>query len=137
MHTKVGHLLNSVQSLIQPTFGAVDCFFFWAVRSLLHGQVFVTDPVKEMDYENMQQLIGEFVKACDMGWMNGVDGEYMFRSERNVTVFWKNEALEIFGVAKSEELEDEKISEKIGVLRAFVMSHFNELIIIEHRFHFE
>jgi hypothetical protein len=137
VHDRTMVLLGKKHDSPGPKIGAVDVFYFWAAHSVTYGQVFATDPDSSMDNSKMKEIVGQLVKACDMTWMNGVDGEYMFRGDKEVAVAWKSRELEIYGICKNEDMPDEAITRKMGVLRAFVHDHFAELFITDHRFHFE
>ena len=121
---------------------APEIFYCWALNSLQTGQVFITDPKEEIfgfdkkvAMKNIQDISRQLAKACDMVETNTVDGEYMFRGEKEVIVVWKTKDIELYAIAKSEELPDEKISEKLDELRKFINAHFDDIIISNVKFH--
>jgi len=117
-------------------------FYCWAVHSHTHGQIFITDPLQEefgkkdepSTVKNMQELCKQLAKSCDMVETNGVDGEYMFKGEKEIIVVLKAPTMSIYAVAKKENLKDEDISPKLQELKEYILSRFNELIITENRF---
>ena len=119
-----------------------DIFYCWVINSIQHGQVFITDPLLEVfgskfeldTIKNMQELCKQLAKSCDMVETNGVDGEYMFKGEKEIIVVLKNSSMEIYGIAKKENLKDSEISLKLQELKTFIINNFNELIITENKF---
>ena len=83
----------------------------------------------------MRELYRQLAKSCDMVESNGVDGEYMFRGEKDIIVAYKNKEMELYAVARSEDLPDSMITKKLTELREFVAAHFNELIITDNKFY--
>ena len=125
--------------------GAPEIFYCWAVHSITYGQIYITDPKPEVfddpnpkvARQKMQELCRQLAKSCEMVDTNAVDGEYMFRDEKEVIVAYRNKEMELYAVAKTEDLPDSLITEKLNELRVFVNSHLNEIIITETKFHVE
>lgn len=86
-------------------------------------------------FEKMQDLYRQLAKCYEMVQTNGIDGEYMFRGDKDVIVVFKNKEMEIYAVAKSEDLTDQMVTEKLNELKNFVNANFTKLIITERRFH--
>lgn len=86
-------------------------------------------------YEKMQNLYRQLAKCYEMVQTNGVDGEYMFRGDKDVIVVYKSKDMEIYAVAKSDELKDQKVTEKLNELKTFVNNNINKLIMTERKFH--
>lgn len=92
-------------------------------------------PGRKSPREKMRELYRQLAKSCDMVESNGVDGEYMFRGEKDIIVAYKNKEMELYAVARSEDLPDSMITKKLTELREFVAAHFNELIITDNKFY--
>ena len=86
-------------------------------------------------YEKMQDLYRQLAKCYEMVQTNAVDGEYMFRGDKDVIVVYKSKDMEIYAVAKSDELTDQMVTEKLNELKTFVNNNINKLIITEKKFH--
>lgn len=128
-----------VEEIMRPLEEPHPIFYCWAYHSLQHGQIYVTDPTEEAFGEpysqmKMQELCRQLAKANDMVETNGVDGEYMFRGEKEVIAVFKNKEMEIYAVARSEELPDQQISEALGNLRSYITNNNNYLILSENKF---
>ena len=130
-----------IEVLQRPLVWEPRVFYCWALHSLQYGQIYLTDPLEEFfggtpeeSLAKMQELCKQLAKSCDMVETNAVDGEYMFRGEREVIVVLRTSAMEIYAVARSADLEDKEISTQLAALRAFISAHFNELIITENKF---
>lgn len=145
-------LLRNMEEITKPLTGAPDIFYCWALHSFTHGQVYITDPNPTVfgnsevpsdengeiaGRQKMQVVYRQLAKCNEMVESNNVEGEYMFRDEKEVIVVYKNKEYEIYAVAKNEDLPDNQITEKLGELRNFINQHFNELIISESKFHIE
>jgi hypothetical protein len=134
---------DSIRSLRRPPEGAPPVFYCWAVNSIALGQIYVTDPAESafgdpdihVSTQKMHELCTQIAKAYDMVETNHVDGEYMFRGEKEVVAAYRGKEIEIYGVAKSADLRDEDISEKLTLLREFVRSHMAELFMVDTKFH--
>jgi hypothetical protein len=146
-HAQGFEMMKSINTIGQrrPPAGAPDVFYCWAVHSVEHGQVYITDPSEEAFrgsdrkgvIRNMRALCELLAKTCDMVETNEIDGEYMFRGADDVIAVWKSRELEIYAVARTAALPDEDISVKLGELKTFVRQHFCEIIITATHFQIE
>lgn len=147
-HTAATHIFQELEEkyivqLEKPLDWEPKVFYCWALHSIAYGQVYITDPVsphfagqtKQDSIKKMQELSKQLAKSCDMVETNAVDGEYMFRGEKEVIVVYKCSTHEIYAIAKSEDLKDSELSAKLAELKNFINAHFNELIIVESKFH--
>ncbi|EAY08115.1 hypothetical protein TVAG_497390 [Trichomonas vaginalis G3] len=147
-HSAATHIFAELEekyiaTLEKPLDWEPKVFYCWALHSITYGQVYITDPIsphfkgqKPQDsIKKMQELSKQLAKSCDMVETNAVDGEYMFRDEKEVIVVYKCSTHEIYAVANSADLKDSELSAKLQELKNFINAHFNELIIVESKFH--
>jgi hypothetical protein len=136
---------HSIRNLRRAPDGAPPVFYCWAANSTALGQIYVTDPAEgvfadpdiRVSVLKMHELCRQIAKAYDMVETNHVDGEYMFRGEREVVAALRGRELEIYAVARSGDLPDHEISNELKKLRKFVRGHMAELFITDTRFHIE
>lgn len=131
-----------ITELQQPLNWEPKIFYCWALHSITYGQVYLTDPISEHfkadkpedSFKKMQELCKQLAKSCDMVETNAVDGEYMFRGEKEVIVVYRSSTMEIYAVADSKSLPDKELSNELTKLREFITDNFNNLIITENKF---
>ena len=131
-----------IQELEKPLVWQPDVFYCWALHSIPHGQVYLTDPISdhfksdkpEVSLERMQELCKQLAKSCDMVETNNVEGEYMFKGDKEIIVVYKSNDKEIYAVAEAGKLKEQEISANLSQLKAFIQAHMNELIITEMKF---
>jgi hypothetical protein len=137
-----GHSINALRR--QPD-GAPPVFYCWAVNAIVLGQVYVTDPAEaafggpdsRASVQKMHELCREMARVYDMAESNQIDGEYMLRSEGVVVAVLREREIEIYAVAKAEDLPDEQLSNELKKLREFVRGHMTELFMADSRFQIE
>ena len=143
--TIFGELERCMDKLKQPMEKAPSVFYCWAVQSIPLGQVYITDPDEtvfddpnpKVAAQKMQELCRQLAKSCDMVETNGVDGEYMFRGEKEVVVALKNKDMKLYAVANSADLPDSEISGKLQELKNYIQKNYNEIFLPDNKFHVE
>ena len=131
-----------ITELEKPLVWEPNIFYCWALHSIPHGQVYLTDPISdhfksdkpEESFERMQELCKQLAKSCDMVETNNVEGEYMFKGDKEIIVVYKSNDREIYAVAEAGKLEEKDISANLSKLKAFIQAHMNELIITDMKF---